>query len=88
VAVGLEPRGVIERAGLDGDVLGVDVEFRQELVPQRVQKFLWIDLPESPVRVYRWSGPAICNAAASIFISVTNGEPLSRWQSRQWQKYT
>jgi hypothetical protein len=33
--------------------------------------------------VYRVSGPAICNAALSMFISVTNGEPLSRWQSRQ-----
>src|SRR5688572_23948653 len=30
VAVGLEPRRVVERAGLDGDVLGVDVEFLQE----------------------------------------------------------
>lgn len=57
-------------------------------MPQMAQKFLWIDLPESPVRVYLRSGPEICNAALSIFISVTNGEPLSRWQSRQWQKYT
>src|SRR5687768_16744592 len=58
----------------------------RSVVPQRVQKLLWIDLPESPVRVYRLSGPAICSAVRSIFISVTNGEPLSSWQSRQWQK--
>jgi hypothetical protein len=58
------------------------------VVPQRVQKFRWIDLPESPVRVYRVSGPVMRNAALSIFMSVTNGDPLSRWQSRQWQKYT
>src|SRR5687767_13505497 len=30
VAVGLDPRGIVERTGLDGDVPGVDVEFRQE----------------------------------------------------------
>lgn len=30
MTVGLDPRGVIERAGLDGDVRGVDVKFRQE----------------------------------------------------------
>lgn len=30
VAVGLEPRGVIKRAGLDGDVVRIDVKFSQE----------------------------------------------------------
>ncbi len=87
VAVGLEPRGVIERAGLDGDVLGVDVELRQE---RRAAEGAEIPVDRlagiAGTRV-SLSGPAICNAAASIFMSVTNGEPLSRWQSRQWQKY-
>jgi hypothetical protein len=60
----------------------------RSVVPHRVQKFLWMDLPEAPVRVYRVSRPTSCTATLSMFTSVTNGEPPSRWQSRQWQRYT
>jgi len=52
-------------------------------VPQALQKFLCTDFPEVPVRVYRLVLPVSSTDDLGIYNSVTNGEPLSFWLSRQ-----